>query len=91
MRLEAKKYLFDVREAAESPIPLTRTSLAGFVSAKIVVEAIRRAGPNVTSAGVFKALREPRPYEVGGMTLDFSRAEDHRLAYTRLDIISSRQ
>jgi ABC-type branched-subunit amino acid transport system substrate-binding protein len=78
-----------MRAAAESQMPLTRMSLAGFVSAKILVEAIRRAGANATSADVLKTLGEPGTYDVGGMSFDFSRDERGRVAYTRLDFIGS--
>ena len=77
----------EMRATARSPTPLTRTSLAGFVAAKILVEAIRRAGANATSADVLKALRGSQAYDVGGIAFDFSRTEDARLAYTRLDFI----
>lgn len=76
-----------MRTTAQSPTPLTRASLTGFVAAKILVEAIRRAGANATSADVLKALRGSQAYDVGGMAFDFSRTEHTRLAYTRLDFI----
>src|SRR5438270_62606 len=80
----------DVRAASGSKITLSRGSLAGFVSAKILVEAIRRAGANPTSADVRKALSGPQEFNIGGMAFNFSRTEPARITSTRFGIIDNR-
>jgi branched-chain amino acid transport system substrate-binding protein len=79
----------DLRAASGSQIPLSRVSLAGFVSAKILVEAIRRAGAHPTSADVVKALSGPQEFDIGGMTFNFSPTEPARITYTRFGIIGN--
>src|SRR5207247_3972534 len=68
----------ELRAASGSQIPLSRVSLAGFVSAKILVEAIRRAGPNPCSADVVKVLSGPQEFDIGGMKFNFSPTEPAR-------------
>src|SRR5262249_19322218 len=47
-------------------------SLEGFVNAKVIVEALRRAGPNPTRATLRAALESLRSFDLGiGAPLDF--------------------
>lgn len=52
-------------------------SLEGFVNAKIVVEALRRASPNATSVRVNEALRDLGTFDLGKFVIQFS-PEDHQ-------------
>jgi branched-chain amino acid transport system substrate-binding protein len=79
----------EIRSRSGSPVPLSRTSLAGFVTAKILVEALRRAGMSPTSADVLKALSGPKEFAIGGMTFNFSRTDSAAITHTRLGIIGS--
>ena len=72
-----------------SPMPMSRTSLAGFITAKITTEAIRRAGANPTSADVLKVLAQLRNYDAGGMMVNFAQDRPRGTNYTRLGIISA--
>jgi branched-chain amino acid transport system substrate-binding protein len=79
----------EIRSRSSSPVPLSRTSLAGFVTAKILVEAVRRAGISPTSADVLKALSGPNEFAIGGMTFNFSRTESAAITHMRVGIIGS--
>jgi ABC-type branched-subunit amino acid transport system substrate-binding protein len=79
-----------LRAASKLPVPASSASLAGFVSAKILVEALRRAGERPTAADVLRSLRALQQYDVGGMTFDFSRVEPASAAYTRLGVVDGR-
>jgi ABC-type branched-subunit amino acid transport system substrate-binding protein len=79
-----------LRAASSVPVPASSASLAGFVSAKILVEALRRSGENPTAADVLRSLRALQQYDVGGMTFDFSRNEPASVMYTRLGVIGTR-
>ena len=72
-----------------SPMPMSRTSLAGFITAKITTEAIRRAGANPSSADVLKALAQLSNYDVGGIMVNFAQDRPRGTNYTRLGIINA--
>lgn len=48
------------------------TSFEEFVGAKVLVEGLRRAGPNPTREKVIDALETLNAFDVGGFTLNFS-------------------
>lgn len=48
------------------------TSFEEFVGAKVLVEGLRRAGPNPTRAKVVKALESINNYDTGGITVSYS-------------------
>lgn len=48
------------------------TSFEEFVGAKVLVEGLRRAGPNPSREKVIRALETLNPYDVGGFNLSFS-------------------
>lgn len=47
-------------------------SLEGYIAARVVVEALRRAGPQLTRASFVKGLESMNPYNLGGFTVRFS-------------------
>src|SRR3954466_2274137 len=52
--------------------PLSFYSLEGLMGAKIVVEALRRAGPNPTRAKVIAALNTMKDYDLGDFTVSYT-------------------
>jgi branched-chain amino acid transport system substrate-binding protein len=52
--------------------PLSFSSLEGFVSGKITVEALKRAGPNPTREKVLKALNSMGELDLGGVYVSYS-------------------
>ena len=61
-----------LRDATYAPQKYSFISLEGFVNAKVIVEALRRAGTNPTRASLRLALESLRNFDVGiGMPLDF--------------------
>jgi branched-chain amino acid transport system substrate-binding protein len=78
-----------VRDATYTPQRYSFISLEGFVNAKVVVEALRRAGPHPARAGLRQALESMRKLDLGiGAPLTFS-AERHQgldsVYFTRVD------
>lgn len=59
--------------------------LEGYVSAKVLVEGLRRAGPKLTRAGLLAALEEMRAVDLGGVVVTFSR-QDHNNATALVDL-----
>jgi len=58
--------------------PPNYVALEGFINARILVEALRRAGPILTRAGLVEALEGPVPYDPGiGSEVSYG-ALDHK-------------
>lgn len=65
------------------------TSFEEFVGAKVLVEALRRAGPNPTRAKVVKALESMNSYDTGGITVGFSPSNRMGSRYVEVTVIGS--
>lgn len=67
--------------AAVSPV-----MLEGFAAAKVLVEALRRAGPNPTREKLLEALNQLN-YDIGGLEVRYSPTDHTGLEFTDLSII----
>ncbi|MES2913410.1 MAG: ABC transporter substrate-binding protein [Pseudomonadota bacterium] len=65
------------------------TSFEEFVGAKVLVEALRRAGPNPTRAKVVKALESMGSFDTGGITVGFSPSNRVGSRYVEVTVIGS--
>ncbi len=65
------------------------TSLESFIAAKVVVEAIRRAGPNLTRETLMAALDNMSSYDAGGYILSFSAKNHNGSKFVDLTIIGT--
>ena len=63
------------------------TSLEGYISARVLVEGLRRAGPNLTRDGLITALETMQHYNMGGYTVDFSPTDHQGGSLTNLTVI----
>ena len=63
------------------------TSFEEFVGAKVLVEALRRAGPNPTRRKVVKALESMDSYDTGGITISFSPGNRVGSRYVEVTVI----
>ena len=52
------------------------TSLEGYIAAKVLVEGLRRAGPNLTREKLVSALETMNDYDVGGFSVTYT-GNDH--------------
>mgnify|MGYP002682236209 CR=1 FL=1 len=80
-----------VREATalaqQAKVELTPAMVEGYTNAKVLVEGLRRAGPNPTRASLHNALETFKKFDLGGLTLSYT-AEDHSgLDFSDLSII----
>jgi ABC-type branched-subunit amino acid transport system substrate-binding protein len=64
------------------------TSLESYIGAKVLVEAIRRAGANPTREGLLKTLDSMQNFNVGGYLVDFSPSNHNGSRYVELTAIS---
>ena len=67
---------------------LSPAALEGFASAKVLVEALRRAGPKPTRAKVLAALDGLKGYDVGGLEVSYSPQDHSGIDFADLSIIS---
>lgn len=65
------------------------TSFEEFVGAKVLVEALRRAGPNPTRAKVVKALESMERYDAGGITVSYSAANRIGSRFVEVTVVGS--
>ncbi|MFN3297622.1 ABC transporter substrate-binding protein [Caldimonas sp.] len=81
-----------VKEAADlaraKGLPeVTPAMLEGFAGAKVLVEGLRRAGPNPTPARLVQALEGLRRYDIGGLEITYGPNNRSGLDYADLSII----
>ncbi len=80
-----------VKEAMEMAkaknLELTPTMLEGFVSAKVVVEGLRRAGPAPTRDKLRRALETFNRVDIGGLEVSYTAADHTGLDYADLSIV----
>lgn len=67
---------------------LTYTSLEACIAAKVLVEGLRRTGPNPTREGLYRALTTITALDVGGYTVSFGPERRHGSHFVELAVIS---
>lgn len=65
------------------------TSFEEFLGAKVLVEGLRRAGPNPTRAGIIDALQGLSSYDLGGLTVGYSPQNRVGSRYVEVTVIGS--
>jgi ABC-type branched-subunit amino acid transport system substrate-binding protein len=66
-----KEYQNAAKKAGKSNF--TGNQLEGYLNAKILVEALHRAGKNLTRQGLVDALESMSNYDAGGFNVHFSK------------------
>jgi ABC-type branched-subunit amino acid transport system substrate-binding protein len=61
---------------AKPPMQATQAVVEGYLAAKVLVEALRRAGPNPSRKKLVAALESMRSFDAGGIVIGFS-AQSH--------------
>ncbi len=68
---------------------LTPAMLEGFAAAKVLVEGLRRAGPNPTPVRLQQALETLHRFDIGGMEVTYGPGDHTGLEYADLSIIGA--
>jgi len=80
-----------IKEAAEAAqhagVELTPTAVEGFVSAKLLVEALKRAGNQPTRQSLRAALEKLNHLDLGGVEIGYSPTDHTGLDYVDLAIV----
>lgn len=79
----------EFREAAgkASAVPVSHAALQGWVTAKFIHEAIRRAGPGVTRDGLVDSINRGASFDLGDYALSYARDSRQGSRLTELTVI----
>lgn len=67
----------------------TNAGMEGFMSAKVLVEGLRRAGPELTREKLVAALEGLRDYDLGGILISYSPTRHTGSSFVEMSIVSS--
>lgn len=79
----------DLLRATKDGGELSPAMLEGFAAAKVLVEALRRAGPGVNRAKLQTALENMKKYDLGGLEITFGPDDHTGLDFADLSIIGT--
>ena len=85
----AGEYLAAGHAAAADKFDPNYSSMEGYVAAKMMVEALRRAGNSLTADGLIGALESLREYNMGGFYVDFGPQKHTGSKYVDLTILQA--
>lgn len=85
----AREFLQLLKARPQAEQTINFMTFEGFVGAKIVVEALRRAGPNPTRKRVIDVLRGMGELDLGGVTVEYSANARHGWRGVDMTIIGS--
>jgi branched-chain amino acid transport system substrate-binding protein len=71
----------------KNPPPLSYSALEGFAAAKLLVEALRRAGPNPTRAKLIAALETMHATDLGGIVVNYSHTNHDGSPFVELVVV----
>jgi ABC-type branched-subunit amino acid transport system substrate-binding protein len=69
--------------------PINYTNFEEYLGAKVLVEALRRAGPDPTRAAVMRALESLNPFDLGGIAVTFSKDRRIGSRFVEVTVIGS--
>ncbi|CAG9173924.1 ABC transporter substrate-binding protein [Cupriavidus pinatubonensis] len=75
--------------ARQQGVTLTNAGMEGFMSAKVLVEGLRRAGPDLTRERLVTALENLRDYDMGGILISYSPTRHTGSSFVEMSIVSS--
>ena len=67
----------------------SNAGMEGFMSAKVLVEGLRRAGPEPTREKLIAALEGLRDYDLGGILISYSPTRHTGSSFVEMSIVSS--
>ena len=79
----------DMLRASKDTAELSPAMLEGFAAAKVLVEALRRAGSNPNRAKIQAALEGIKNFDLGGLEVNFSPTDHTGLDFADLAIIGA--
>ena len=77
--------------SANTDASFSFTSLEGFIAAKLMTEALERAGPNPTRERLLKALKTIKVLNADGMTFDLTDSDNQASDYVELTFFGAQR
>jgi branched-chain amino acid transport system substrate-binding protein len=74
-------------EAATGKQDYSFTSLEGFIAAKVLVEGLRRTGPDLTRERFIAAMEKMKDVDLGGYTVNFSPTDHSGSKFVEMTVI----
>jgi ABC-type branched-subunit amino acid transport system substrate-binding protein len=84
----AKEFADAVAKEKNLEAPVSYTMMEGFITAKVIVEAVRRQGGNATRQGITNALDGMESYDLGGYLVGYKPGLRSGSRFVELSIIS---
>ena len=75
-----------IKETNDPP-PLSYAALEGFAAAKLLVEGLRRAGPNPTRASLIAGLESMHEFDLGGVHVNYAANRHNGSPFVELIVI----
>lgn len=75
--------------AKQQGVETSNAGMEGFMSAKVLVEGLRRAGADLTRERLVAALEGMRDYDLGGILISYSAARHTGSSFVEMSIVSS--
>ncbi len=75
--------------AKQQGVEPSNAGMEGFMSAKVLVEGLRRAGPDLTRERLVTALEGMRDYDLGGILISYSAVRHTGSSFVEMSIVSS--
>ena len=82
-----KEYLAVLKDHPSTPIDFS--TLEAYIGAKVLVEALRRTGKDLTREKLISTLERMRNYDVGGFEIGFSPTNHNGSSYADLTVIGA--
>jgi branched-chain amino acid transport system substrate-binding protein len=76
------------KAAEEAKLPVTYNGMQGYLSARLIVEALKRTGRNPTPASLTAALEGMRSFDMGGFVVSFGPNERMGSKFVEATMIS---
>ncbi|MBI2771545.1 MAG: ABC transporter substrate-binding protein [Burkholderiales bacterium] len=73
----------------DAKFELTQGAMEGFLAAKVLVEGLRKAGPNPTPGKLKAALEGLRNYDAGGVVINFSPKSHSGSSFVNIGILAT--
>jgi ABC-type branched-subunit amino acid transport system substrate-binding protein len=89
---DATPVVHEYREALKAHAPQAEpsfSSLEGYINAKVLVEALRRAGRKLTREGLVAALESMRAYDVGGLAVSYTAGNHPGSGFVDVVVVGS--
>jgi branched-chain amino acid transport system substrate-binding protein len=84
-----REFQDNVRKYRDPGFELTQGALEGYIAAKVLVEALRGAGPNPTPAKLKQSLERLGSFDAGGFSIAFSPKNHSGSTYVNIGILAS--